>query len=195
MMIYRSLSSWFRILAYQAVFVAATGALAVPSSSPTYLLPMNCSELIPDPEPFLGFFEAIAQSQAVADKSLSRRILNTIALRNKLAEGWAKDANPIDGLIRKTLCFYRQQTDPLGVIPYSDPRIIAYVRKSMPQLEEKTKEVIFLVELEKAQRDAFESQIDKNRHVVQSIEAQAQKDANKIFSDISKSAKKKVRTQ
>ncbi|MCB0406385.1 MAG: hypothetical protein KDD51_16505 [Bdellovibrionales bacterium] len=162
-----------------------------------HLLPLNCSELLPDEAPFVAFFESVAKAGANEQRDLARRMLKILALREKLASStdWSQNENPVDELVRKTLCFYREQKDPLRTVTYNDPQIISYLKEAIKPLEAKVEDAIFLAEFEREQRMRYEHQIEKNREVIRTLEQQAQRDAKAEYSEISKNARRKARTQ
>ncbi|NBW99016.1 hypothetical protein EBR03_05540, partial [bacterium] len=125
-------------LAFQCVSFAA------PTKETTYLLPLNCSELLPDNTPFLSYLESVAKGQVITDKTLSQKIFRILALRDKLnqASGLFEGPNPIDTVIRRTLCYYRQQKDALQPVPYFDPKILSFLKENIRELEKKVEAVI-----------------------------------------------------
>src|SRR5947209_14947948 len=101
------------IAALLFLLAAGRAEAAISSDSSYFLLPMSCAELLPDPAPYLGFFEAVGKGLVAKDRALSKRIFRVLSLREKLAEepDRAREGNPVDVLIRKTLCYYREQKD------------------------------------------------------------------------------------
>lgn len=164
---------------------------------PTYLLPMTCQELLPDQSPYIGFLEAVAMGSVTADRNFSKRLLRILALRSKLAEtsDRARDSNPVDLLIRKTLCFYREQKEPLKPVPYDDPGLVKFMHDSLKELELKVEDAIYQVEFERAQRKSYELQLQKNKEIVERIRDEAEDSADRSFERIATSAKQKVKTQ
>lgn len=164
---------------------------------PTFLLPLSCQELLPDPSPFIGFMESVANGAVTTDKNFSKRIYRVLALRNKLGESnqSVRDANPIDMLIRKTLCFYREQKEPLKPVPYDDPLFVKFMHDSLKELELKIEDAIYQTEYELAQRKQYEFQLQKNKDVVDRIREEAEDNADRSFDRLATSAKQKVRTQ
>ena len=162
-----------------------------------HLLPLNCSELLPDEAPFVSFFESVAKAGANEQRDLARRMLKVLALREKLASttDWSQNENPVDELVRKTLCFYLEQKDPLRTITYNDPQIIAYLKEAIKPLEAKVEDAIFLAEFEREQKMRYEHQIEKNRELIRTLEQQAQRDAKAEYNEISKNARRKARKQ
>ena len=179
------------------------GLLAVPSArgvvasvprGGVYLLPMTCAELLPDNGPYLGFLESVGQGSVGTDSDLSKRIFRLLALRAKFldARDVAPENNPVDILIRRTLCFFREQKDPLRTIPYDDGAFLRFFRTSLRELELKIDGAIFQVEVERAQRHAYESQLQRNRTVVERMRREADAVAETEYDRLTKSAKRKV---
>src|SRR5687768_12693389 len=88
---------------------------ALPPQGGVFMLPLSCSELLPDPGPFINFFEAVARGSVTHDKAFSKRMFKILALREKLSNmtDRTREQNPVDDLIKRTLCFYREQKEPL----------------------------------------------------------------------------------
>lgn len=160
----------------------------------TFLLPQTCQELLPDPSQYIGYLESVANGLVTTDRAFSERILRLLALRNRVADTGdrARENNPVDTLIRKTLCFYREQKEPLRPVPYDDPQFLSFFRGAMKELEGKVEDGIFQAEYERAQRRAYEFQLQKNREVVERVREEAESRAEKTFERISTSARKKV---
>jgi len=173
----------------------AMPAMARPESRPTYLLPNTCQELMPDAQPYLGFMEAVALGGASHDKNLSQRVLRILALRTKLNETSerARESNPIDKLIEKTLCFYREQKEPLRPVPYDDAAFTKYLKASLRELELKVEDAVYQAEVERVQKTLYETQLQKNREVVEEMRVEAENQAEKSFQRLSSSAKQKVK--
>ena len=138
------------------------------------MLPLNCSELLPDIAPFTDFFEAVAKGTVKTEPRFSKRLFKILALRGKLFESGRrmKKENPVDILIRKTLCFYREQKEPLKPISYDNPHFIAFLRSASMDLENKVDEAIFQWEFERYQRDYYEAQLDKNSKIIRKLRHQ-----------------------
>ncbi len=191
----------FRTIAFLALCVSGTlfyssqGMAAIRGG--VRMLPLNCSELLPDSTPFVEFLTAVGQSQVEKDRSFSRRIFRVIALRKKLYEenDWIRDHNPIDLLIQKTLCFFRIQKDPISPISYDNPEILKFLKESLDELEAKVDEAIFDTEFESEERKRYEKQIERNAKLIRTVEGQAQREANKEYGQITKSAKRKAQKQ
>ncbi len=180
-----------------ALIVSVPSHAAKISGKPTYLLPMTCGELLPDPSPFIGFLDSVATGQISTDKNFSKRVYRVLALRNKLGEASERirEANPVDFLIRKTLCFYREQKEPLKPVPYDDPAFIRFFRDALKELELKIEDAIFQTEYELAQRKQYELQLQKNKDVVERIREEAEENADRSFDRLANSAKQKVKSQ
>lgn len=164
---------------------------------PTYLLPTTCAELMPDAEPYLGFMEAVALGGAQSDRNFSKRILRILALRMKLNEvsERARENNPVDKLVEKTLCFYREQKEPLRPVPFDDVPFTKYLKDSMRELELKVEDAVYQTELERVQRKHYELQLQKNRELVEDLRNEAETQANRSFQRLSTSAQQKVKNQ
>jgi hypothetical protein len=104
-----------------------------------------------------------------------------------------KDANPIDTLIQKTLCFYREQKEPLKAIAIDNPAFINYLKGSLPELERKVNEVVYQIESERLRKEAYEKSLQKNSVVIEKVQDQAYSAANQTFDKISKKAKQKIK--
>jgi len=106
------------------------------------MLPLNCAELLPDTSAFLNYFESVARGIVTKDRKFSRRLFRILSLREKLAEQGdrSREQNPVDNLIRKTLCFYREQKEPVRPISYDDAEFLKYLRSSITDLEAKVEE-------------------------------------------------------
>lgn len=169
---------------------------AVSQDAPVYMLPKNCAELLPDTNNFTGFLKAVAVGKVTSDKTFSRRVFRVLALRDKLADhpDRARDENPGDTLIRKTLCYFREQKRPTEAISFDDPEIVTFLREALPQLEKKIDQVVFDLSVEKAQREQFENKLERSRELVEKIQNEAEKEADASYSKLSTAAKKKVKT-
>lgn len=162
-----------------------------------FLLPLECSELLPDSAPYLQFFEAVARGELKKDKAFSKRVFRILALRDKLQASahQSRDQNPIDLLIRKTLCFYREKKEPLKMVPYDDPAFLQFLRGSFSDLEQTVEATIFQREYDKQQRKEYERLLTQNQELEESVRSQAEVDADRNFEKLSNAAKKKVRAQ
>jgi hypothetical protein len=162
-----------------------------------YMMPMNCSELLPDSTNFLSFFDAVAKGTASEDKVLSKRLLRMLSLREKVNNiaDLSRTPNPVDTLIQKTLCFYRVQKEPLKPIPFDDADFLHFLKTSLKDLETKIEDAVFQVQFEKFQREEYARRVQMNRNVIQALEKEADKDADRAFDRLSESAKRKARTE
>jgi hypothetical protein len=157
-------------------------------------LPLNCSELMPEPTPYLNFFEACGNKLATnaTDRKYAVQIYKVLYLRKRILPE-TKDANPIDTLIQKTLCFYREQKEPLKAIAIDNPAFINYLKGSLPELERKVNEVVYQIESERLRKEAYEKSLQKNSVVIEKVQDQAYSAANQTFDKISKKAKQKIK--
>ena len=157
---------------------------------------MNCSELFPDNSTFLSYFEAVGRGQVAEDKVLSRKVFRILALRDQLnaAPELFEGTNPVDVLIRKTLCYYREQKDALQVVPYYDPKMIRYLKDSMKDLESKVDLAIFNCRFQQETKEALEKRAKKHEAIVRELKNEAQQSARQSFEKISREASKKART-
>lgn len=158
----------------------------------SFLLPLNCAELLPDTQPFLTFFGSVARSTVVTDSTLSKRMFRVLALREKIQES-GRDSGISDVLIRRTLCFYRQQKEPLAQVSYQDPDFVKYLRTALPELEKKLEDVILNIEIAKAEESHFQDQIERNQRSVERLERDAIREADSTYKKLSKVARSKVR--
>lgn len=162
-----------------------------------FLLPLTCAELLPDNAPYLGFLESVANGVVVSDREFSKRLYRVLALRQKLFESGtrARENNPIDILIRRTLCFYREQKEPLRPVPFDDTDFLKFLRGSLKELEYKIDDAVFQEEFEKYQRQQYENQLNKNRAVVERVKSEAETSAENAYERLSRTAKQKVNAQ
>ncbi len=178
------------------LLVAVTLISPVPARSAdgVYLMPMNCTELLPDHSLFIGFMEAVAKGQVTADRALSKRLFRILALREKMVDAAAKyrDSNPVDLLIRKTECFYREQKEPLAQVPFNDSQFLAFLRSNLKELETKIDDAILDWQIEQEQRGKYEAQLQKNQSLVESLRKEADREAKVAFEKLSSNAKRKV---
>ncbi len=168
---------------------------AARAENTVYLLPLECSELLPDNGPFIQFFGAVGRGSLRKDKALSKRIFTVLALRDKMQKTAAesREQNAIDLLIRKTLCFYREKNEPLKTIGFDDPSIVAYLKTSMGDLEKRVDATILQQEIDKAQRKEYERLLSENQEVEDSVKSQAEVAADREFDRLSKEARRKAR--
>lgn len=157
-------------------------------------LPLNCSELMPEPTPYINFFEACGNKLAstLEEKKYAIQVYKILYLRKKIMSE-TKDANPIDTLIQKTLCFYREQKEPLKAIAIDNPSFLVYLKSSLPELERKVNEVVYQIESERLRKEAYEKSLQKNNVIIEKIQDEAYKQANQSFDKISKKAKQKIK--
>lgn len=173
------------------------GAAVGTARTGVYLLPMTCAELLPNMGPYLNFFEAVGRGNVATDRQFARRIFRILSLRDKLVEeaDRAREQNPVDVLIRKTLCFYREQREPLKAISYDDERFVAFLKTSLKELENHVDDAIFSFEFERAQRLEYQRELERYQTVVERVREQADLDADRNFEKIAGAAKRKVRQQ
>jgi hypothetical protein len=188
----------FRILLILAVsaFVFPNSTRAEVGDRSVYSLPMNCAELLPDPGPFLSFLGAVAKGLVTNERSMSKRILVVLALRDKATDTAARanEQNPVDILIRKALCFYREQKEPLRYVPYDDKEFIKYLRGgALRELETHVSKAVLDIEVERAQRRQFEVQMEKTQDIIQRLEKEAEREAARNYERLAESAKRKIR--
>lgn len=188
------LASW--LILFVAIPASAARTPLNPESS-SFLLPMSCAELLQDATPFLSFFEAVAQGMVAQDRKFSRRLFRVLSLRDKLGEttGRTREANPVDTLVRKTLCFYREQKEPLRPIPFDDPEFLKFLKAGLKDLEEKVDDTVFQWEFERQQRREYERKLKQNQGMVETVQKEAESDAERAFDRLSDAARKKVRDQ
>src|SRR5262245_59423451 len=117
-------------------FFSLFSVAAFSAESGTYLMPMNCTELLPDNTQFVGCLDAVAKGQVTADRALAKRVFRLLALREKMNDAASKyrDVNPIDLLIRRTLCFYREQKEPMAAVPYNNVQFVTFLRANLREL-------------------------------------------------------------
>jgi hypothetical protein len=182
-------------LIFLGVLTCSSTYSAVLSEPGVYSLPMNCSELLPDPSPFTNYFEAVGRGLVTSNRKLSTRIFKVMAIREKLADAVdrQRDQHPIDILIRKTLCFYREQKEPLKPVTYDDSNFISYLSTAMKELETKVDEIVYQWELDRVQRAQFEKIVEKNQHLIQKMKMEADEMAEAEVRKLSQKAKKNLR--
>jgi len=174
----------------------AQGASSDPDSA-VYMMPLNCGELLPDPTPFVGFFDSVARGTASEDKLLSKRLLRLISLRDKVNEvaDLSRQQNPVDTLIQKTVCYYRVQKEPLKAIPFDDPDFLLFIKTSLKDLETKVEDAVFNAQFEKFQKEEYARRVSANRGIIEALEKEAEKDAGRVFDRLSTNAKRKARVE
>ncbi|MBY0370011.1 hypothetical protein K2X33_04945 [bacterium] len=162
-----------------------------------YLLPLECSELMPDNAPFVGFFEGVGRANLRSDGALTKRVFRLIAIRERLqsAAALAPDQNPIDLLIRKTLCFFREKKEPLKTVSVDDAEFLTFLKESLPDLERKVDQTVLQIETEKQQRKVYEKMLQANQALEASLRAKAELDADRDFERLTKAAKQQARSK
>ena len=160
-----------------------------------FLLPLECSELLPDSSPYLQFFEAVGRGRLRSDKPLAKRVFEILALRERMQKdaSQSREQNPIDLLVRKTLCFYREKKEPLKMVPYDDPDFLAYVRSNLGDLEAKVRQVISQHEYDRQQRKEYERILTENQELEESVRTQAEVAADREFERLSSVARRKAK--
>jgi len=169
------------------------GELLGPRSA-VYVMPINCSELMPDNTPFTGYFMTVAQGAVTTDKKLASQMFEILALKQTLADkkDWATKINPVEVLIRKVICFYRQEKEPLKVIPYDDQDFITFLKTAMPELETRINDAIYQIAFEKTQKKMFELRLSQNQKAVESLRKKAAGEARTTFKKLTADAAKKA---
>jgi len=172
-------------------------AAPVPQEGGVFIMPMSCAELLQDPAPFLGYFEAVAKGQVSKDRKFSRRLFRVLSLREKLGEatGRTREANPIDAIIRRTICFYREQKEPLKPVAFDDEEFLKFLRVSVKELEEKVDDSIFQWEFERQQRREYERRMKVSEGAAQTVSREAERDADLTYDRLTSAARKKVQSQ
>lgn len=170
-------------------------SLAVPSSGVIFLLPNTCNELIADAGPYIGFLEAVAQGVVGSDPTLAKKILRVLALREELLRenDMARGVNPVDALVRRTLCYYREQIEPVAPVQFNDASFVRFMRDSIGQLNSKVEDAVFEVVLQDAEEKELERKLERNRRRADKMRAEAERSAEKSFKRIAKAAQSKVR--
>lgn len=178
-------------------FALNSGAAPSSQGQGPQLLPLTCAELLPDVTPYVLFFDAVGRGQVAKDRRFSKRVYRVLALRDRVNDFMDKgaDVNPVDGLIRKTLCFYREQKEPLRAIPYDDAEFLKFLKGSIKDLESKVESAVFDWELERQERREFERRARKNQKIVDSVIREADIEADQAFDKIAQRAKKKAISQ
>lgn len=163
-------------------------------STGVYLMPMNCAELVPDMGPFLGFFENVAKGMASSQKGLSKRMFRVLGLRERLASetGRVGEGNPVDPLVRKFLCFYREQKDPLRVIGYDDAEFMGFIKNEFGNLEKQVDDAIFRLAYENQKQKEYERKLETQKYLIESIKDEANREADQFFDKAALSAKNRT---
>lgn len=180
---------WGILLSFQPVLFGLN------KGEPTYLLPLNCSELLPDNSAFLSFFESVGRGQVISQKDLSQKIFRVLALRDKLAEVAKSDtgSNPIDIVIRRTLCFYRQQREALQPVPYYDAKFISFLKENIQELEQKVEAVIIESQYKVFHQEMLEKRAKQNQSLVEEAKRRADKSADQVFERLTRRASQKAK--
>jgi len=168
---------------------------AVLSEPGVYLLPMNCSELLPDPTPFTNYLEAVGRGLVSSNSKLSSRIFKVLAIRQKVGDAFdrQRDQHPVDVLVRKTLCFYRDTKEPLKPVTYDDTNFVSYLSASMPELEKKVNDIVYQFELEEASRKQFEKILEGNSQLIRRLKTDAEDAAQAEIDKIARKARSQVK--
>lgn len=160
-------------------------------------MPVSCAELLQDSGPFMNFFEAVAKGQVTKDRKFSRRLFRILSLREKLGEatGRTREANPVDAIIRRTVCFYREQKEPLKPVSFDDEPFLKFLRSSVKELEDKVEDTIFQWEFERQQRREYERRLKVSEGAAEAVAHEAEIDAEHSYDRLSAAARKKVQGQ
>jgi len=182
-------------LALGSSLMASTGLAQSFKNEPTYLLPLNCSELLPDNTAFLSFFESVGRGQVIAQKELSKKIFRILALREKIAgiSFQQGGVNPVDIVIRRTLCFYRQQREALQPVPYYDAKFVAFLKDNMLELEKKVEAVIVESQYKVIHQEMLEKRAQQNLALIEEAKRQADRVASQTFERLSRQAARKAK--
>lgn len=192
------LRSLIMLIAGLAILASFTGECrAAKPDNNVFMMPMNCGELLPDTTNFIGFFDSVARGVASSDKAFSKRMLKVLSLRDKVGEivDLNRAPNPVDTLIQKTICFYREQKEPLKPIAFDDTNFLTFLKASLKDLEGKVEDAVFNAQFEKYQREEYARKVQANRGVIEALEKEADKDADRVFDRISSNAKRKARVE
>jgi hypothetical protein len=170
------------------------GASLFGLTHPTYMMPINCAELIPDSGPFIHYLQAVAHGLVSSNQKLAKRILRLIALRQKLADetGRTGIANPIDPLLRAFICFYREQKEPLKAVMYDDAGFLGFLKSGLDELEKKADDAVLQVALEEQRRKEFERKTDAQRLVIERMSNEAEAEAADAYERLNSAAKRKA---
>lgn len=159
------------------------------------MMPLNCHELLADPSPYLNFFASVGKELAQKDKAASRKVFRLLALREKVETKLDRDReqNPVDTAIKKTICFYREQKEPLKAINAADKDFLAFLIPAIKELETKVESAVYTVEYDRQARLEADRRARKNLGAVQRLEDEASIEAERTFEKISNAAKLKVK--
>ncbi len=183
-------------LAAAVVCLVSPTAGAAPLRGREVMLPMTCAELLPEVDPFTFFFEAVARGAVTSHARLSKRMFRVLSLREKLSEQGKrhKEDNPIDSLLRKTLCFYRESKDPVRAIPFDDPTFLKFMETSIDEVENKAEDSVYQSELSRLQKEEYEKRLERNQELIEQLRAEADRSAQRSYDDLSKKARRKVQS-
>lgn len=187
----------FKVIALLLGLATAAPASPLSQEGGVFLMPMSCAELLQDPAPFLAYFEAVAKGQVSKDRKFSRRMFRILSMREKLGEatGRTREANPIDAIIRRTICFYREQKEPLKPVGFDDADFLKFMHTSLKELEDKVEDSIFQWEFERQQRREYERRLKITEGAAQAVAREAEGDAERAYDKLSAAARKKVQAQ
>ena len=172
---------------------AVCGVLFVssaPAENPSlqFLLPVNCAELLPDNDEFLGFLETVAGNLVATDKALAQRLFKMLAMRQKLLEDNQPEeqavAHKMETYLRRFLCYYREQGDPLRQIMFDDPGVLAYIKKNLPSLEQKINEILKQGQRHLKDRDRYEAQLRRLEGQISALKIEARRQAEKTVAKV-----------
>jgi hypothetical protein len=184
-----------RVLLLAGLALAAAGE-AAPMRGRSVVLPMTCAELLPEAEPFTEFFEAAARGSVTTNARLSKRMFRVLSMRDKLTEVEKRGPadNAINALIRKTLCFYRENTDPVRPIPFDDPQFMKYMTSAIEDLERKADEAVFDAEFARLQREEYEKRLERNQDLIEQLRQEADRAAQRSYEQLSQKARRKIKS-
>lgn len=182
-----------------ALAMNAQPVFSAPSSQGTgpQMLPLTCAELLPDLTPYILFFDAVGRIQVAHDRRLSKKVYKILALRDRINDFADKgsDSNPVDTLIRKTLCYYREQKEPLKPVACDDEEFLKFLKGNIKDLETKVDDAVFQWEFERQEKREFERRAHKNQQIVDSVMREADIEADQTFDRLAQRAKKKAKSQ
>lgn len=169
----------------KVAFVAglAVSLLFAAVDRPVYLMPINCSELVPDSGPFMNFFDSVARGLAVSNRSLSRRLFRILSLRERVMNdtGRVGDVNPVDPLIRRFVCYYREQKNPTSIVSFDDTTFRQFVKKELDALEKQIDAAVNQVVIDEHTRKEYERKLKAQQNLVDSIKSEAEEEASLLF--------------
>jgi hypothetical protein len=141
----------------------------------------------------MNFLEGVARSSITKEPKFSRRIFRLLSYRTKVGELRPKDQNPVELLIRKTLCFYREQREPMKAVSIDDPKFLQYLHGALRELENKVEEAAFQVELERQQKAEYEKKLQGNEALVERVTNQMDREVEREFQKMAKAARYKIK--